>query len=499
MNLKTHWERYPALFVAISLACGIGFALHPHGAALLPFASLLALFASQKLWRPLAACLFALLLGCALTYIEVKLPPKEENLWRGKATFAPNALTKSASPFHESWRLTGTLVHFENTGRSFKSLPCTLFLPIKHPPPSPDATYEIEGRLKRTAPFAFSFKPDTPPPWPGKRGLLPLTSLRFAAKEKLSAHLQSRLPDAKSAELLTALATGVTSSRTLTQEFGKLGLQHLLAISGFHFGLIALILTFALRLFLSPRKAACALLPCLTAYSLFIGPAPSCLRAYITLTLFTLSLLFNIRLFSLNTIGLAATALLLIQPLNLVHVGFALSFLTTLGILLFFTPIEKGLQALFPKRSLKLTLKMPLLDQHAALVSALFRKTLALLFAVHLFAIPATLFFFGKFPVLSLFYNLFIPFWVGLALLFLCLSLFLTPLPWIGTLLHTINSAYTAFLLHVTSHPPLALHFILRTPAFPLALFLFLLTALFWMGLYLTEKSAQETLTEWPF
>ena len=254
-----------------------------------------------------------------------------------------------------------------------------------------------------------------------------------------------------------------------------------------------------LRLFLSPRLSAILLLPLITLYFFFIGPAPSCHRAWITISLFLVSPIFSWRTYSLHILAFSLISALLINPLIITRLGFQLSYLITLSILLFYPLFEILLTPLLPPRPFQSLLKMSPLHQHGYILSSLTRMALSLNGAVHLLALPALLFLFGKFPLLSLVYNLFFPFCVGISLILLIVALGLSPLPLLSSGIHLINSAYTSTLTTIASHPPLFFHFFLRVDHIPIAALISYFTLLFWVGISLKENFAADKLTESPF
>jgi competence protein ComEC len=123
------------------------------------------------------------------------------------------------------------------------------------------------------------------------------------------------------------------------------GAMHLLAISGMHLGLIALMSIAAaewllkrsprLLLALHVRKAALllALLP-IMAYALITGLQPPAMRALIMILVFIGAVLCNRQWCSLNNLGLAALIILVMDPPALFGASFQLSFAATAGILM---------------------------------------------------------------------------------------------------------------------------------------------------------------------
>lgn len=123
------------------------------------------------------------------------------------------------------------------------------------------------------------------------------------------------------------------------------GTIHILAVSGTHVGFIYLMLLFMFRWWGGGHKArllrGVIILLALWCYAGLTGGSPSVLRATIMFTLFTLAGMSRQRASPLNSLFSAAFILLLADPHMLVEIGFQLSFLAVLGLILFHAPIER--------------------------------------------------------------------------------------------------------------------------------------------------------------
>lgn len=159
-------------------------------------------------------------------------------------------------------------------------------------------------------------------------------------REKLQ-HIILNLPDSTYQGLLQALTIGQKSD--ITREQWKVlrltGTNHLMAISGLHIGLVA-VLTFVLVTWLVPGSLCvhvsssqiAALLSLLVAgfYALLAGFTIPTQRAFIMLLVIMLAILLKRPVFSLNTLALALIAVLIINPVSVLSVGFWLSFIAVL-------------------------------------------------------------------------------------------------------------------------------------------------------------------------
>ncbi len=481
------WSKNPALFLGLSLLLGTAIAFRPDPLLGVLFA---ALCATAKSKRTLIA---ALLVFCAAFFYAGYRHPKiiipQEKI-QGKGTFHIDQVKIYSSPFNRSILYKGVLNSFESAdGTIFEGLPCNIYLPLfgKRPPANTD--YAIKGTLCQKADYVFVLKPEKKVPWTPLSSLFNLSEWRFRAKQALSHYLKKEIADPHARTFLNALATGEIDERILSMEFGKIGLQHILAISGFHFALAALFCNFLLRLLFRHKISLKLLIAFLSFYYLFLGNAPSIQRAYIAITLFAIGQLFSLKISGLNALGAALIVELLFYPLNLLQLSFQLTFLCTFAILLFYPIVHRWVAYLLPMRSYSDAKAMSLFDKHGFLLSAFLRQALALNLAVHLISLPVLLHLFHKFPLLSIAYNLFFPLCVCLAMLLLFASLIFAPiLPFLSHALHALNNAWVSSILNLTTKSPAFLDFAIRSKQISFSFVLCFLGAAFFLGIVQYEK-----------
>ena len=176
---------------------------------------------------------------------------------------------------------------------------------------------------------------------------------------RLQSHIVSLLGASllsdKTTEFLTATITGDDSLllAETRQEFTTAGLAHILALSGLHVGLIALIIAiilFPLSIMGYNRTRLIITIILLWGYAVMTGLTPSVTRAAIMTTLFIISIIIQRRHSSINALCFAALIILLFSPLQLYSAGFQLSFAAVLSILLFtnlINPINRERRILY--------------------------------------------------------------------------------------------------------------------------------------------------------
>ena len=173
---------------------------------------------------------------------------------------------------------------------------------------------------------------------PARPGLLPL-------RESIVQLIQLRVADRDAAALIAALAVGVTGQLSAEQwrVFNATGTTHLVAISGMHVTLFAWICAGGARRLWSrwpgrPRLlrdsvAAAAGICAAVAYAMLAGFEVPAQRTCVMLTIWWLVRLSERRITASATIGIALGAVLLLDPLAPLSVGFWLSFVAVAALL----------------------------------------------------------------------------------------------------------------------------------------------------------------------
>ena len=168
----------------------------------------------------------------------------------------------------------------------------------------------------------------------------------------VSERIRSVVSDDGAASILTALLIGDQKRipRELAGAYRRAGVSHILSVSGFHIGIIALFLTTAilavlvrceiLALSVNLRKwVPLLILPVMLFYLLLTGSEPATARSVIMMSVYVIVITLERETDPVNSLLMAATVLLAIDPPVLFDISFQLSFLALWGIMILLPPI----------------------------------------------------------------------------------------------------------------------------------------------------------------
>jgi competence protein ComEC len=483
-------KKHPAFWIGVLLLgfCGLG--LGWSKLAIIPWiVALLFPWIFEKNWLALTG---ALLLGTVCYfYVLLNNPNGPQSEVKGIGYFQISEIKEEQSHFGKAFLYQGKILRFEgSSGEIFHNLPCRIYVKSEKNRQKGNSAYLIKGHLlpKKYGNYVLKSKEY----WNPVKGTFSFTEWRYELKQKSKKYLESHFGHSKVTALFSALALGNIDDRQMASDFRNLGLSHLLAISGFHFALASAFITFVLKRFL-PRKALClSVFVLCSAYALFLGTSPSILRAWAAISLFLFANFFDLRTTGLNALGFGLIVEILFDPLMANQIGFGLSFLATAAILLLYSPCESLLRQFFLVRKPSEVDKFSFFEKHLYLIAGLIRKSIALNLSVHVVLLPACLLFFKTFPCLSLLYNLFFPYCIGLSLSFLFLTIPIDlAFPSLGTLLHKSNLDFAQFLLDITAYPPPFFNIRLQTSIITPLLFSLWLFSLMGIVLYFDKKRAE--------
>lgn len=448
LKWNAFFQKAPLLLFSLSFLLGIALATEMRIATGIIAALLLAFSAKSKgAW----ALILFLALGALYVTTMIKTPPKGASALKGTALFCPESIIPSKDSGKNTVAFRGTLHYFVNSDRQIiaKNIPCAFSVKnFKGPLPSPDSDWVIKGILQKGRGRFWKFKPTPEVFWKEESRILSWNKMREKLKGHVKNFIQKHVPGERNQNLIVGMVTGSFSDQEIAQGFQRFGLQHILAISGFHFSLFALIAALLIKPFFKGRILPVLLVLSITSYFVFLGPTPSVQRAWAMIVLSLTASFFERRISPFNALGAALFLTLLYDPLSFQSPGFILSFAITFSILAFTKSSGKLLDALFPERTFREASEMRSVDKVGLIAFTTLKHMTALNLAVHVTAIPLTLALFGSFPLLSILFNLFFPTLAGFVIfLFIISSLLYAFIEPIGTYLFSLTSKATEVLL----------------------------------------------------
>lgn len=164
----------------------------------------------------------------------------------------------------------------------------------------------------------------------------------LSSLQKLDAwreHQAERLNRADTSAMASSLVIGhkESLSRSLRKSYQRVGMAHVLAVSGLHVGIVFMILNVCLgwlKLFGRGRVwLGVAVIALMVGYAAMTGFSVSVVRAMVMFSMVQVGIMLSRGSSSINTLSFAAIAILLFYPMSLYDLGFELSFLAMLSIL----------------------------------------------------------------------------------------------------------------------------------------------------------------------
>lgn len=401
-------------------------------------------------------CLFCLMIVLAFFYVKITIKHPTDSQLQGKGIF-DTAHLKLKQQSSNNWIYIGYLKKFEtSSGDCYYNIPCSISIPNKEDihRPLANKSYLVEGKLKRHPRGFFSLEVNLKKQWYPIPWSFSLAEHRYMWKKNFSDYLTDYYRDSRVRNFLKGLCTGDFTDRTLGFQLSRFGLQHIMAISGFHFALVAAVFYFIFNAFFRGLSSYCLLLS-LTLYFIFLGCSPSIMRAWISIMIFLIGTLLQKKGSALNNLGIALLIILLLYPEMGTQIGFQMSFLATLAILTIYPILDFYFGKIFNTRSLATMITMNHSNQWAYCILMIFRKSFALTLSVLILTLPLSIFYFNKFPLLGVIFNLFFPFLTSLSMTLLILGGLLTLVfPSLGTFIHHLNQVFTHFTLNFAYNIP---------------------------------------------
>ena len=138
--------------------------------------------------------------------------------------------------------------------------------------------------------------------------------------------------------IVAAMTLGDKTALTpeIRESFNITGAGHVLAISGLHLGILYMMVSFLVRGLRLRIVTQVLTILLIWAFAFLVGMSPSVVRSATMLTIYGLLSLGYRQKMSINVLAFTAIVLLVLKPQSLFDIGFQMSFLAVLAILLFY-------------------------------------------------------------------------------------------------------------------------------------------------------------------
>jgi competence protein ComEC len=271
-------------------------------------------------------------------------------------------------------------------------------------------------------------------------GLWLMNSLVAPAREHVLSVIDSTI-GGEEGEFLKGLLLGEKQGLTIEvrEAFTSAGVAHILAVSGSNVAFIAAMVFFPLELLRIPRKvrtlAACA---GVALYMLLVGNQASVVRATVMSLVFLTGGLLEEKSNPVNSLGVAGLILLSIRTQSLFDIGFQLSFVAVLSIILLYPKMDSIINLIPGQRA------------HARLLRIIL-KVCAVSFSATLGTLPLTAGYFGQVSVVGLLVNTIVVPASGLCLILGFVSVLASMVSaWLAAVYAEFNHIILALVLKLT-------------------------------------------------
>jgi len=226
----------------------------------------------------------------------------------------------------------------------------------------------------------------------------PLLAALYDVRDRASALLNQLMPEPYAA-LANGMILGIESGipRDLYEQFNLTGTSHVIVISGSNIALVSAILLLLFSAIARGRKTIAAIftLAGIGLYVLLVGADAAVVRAGIMGGLYVIAIALNRQSAAIISLFIAGLVMLLINPLTLWDVGFQLSFMATLGLILFSQPLQARWDRWTGKR-------LP------SMANNLLAEGLLITLAAQITTMPLVVHYFGRLSIISFLANLLI-------------------------------------------------------------------------------------------
>ena len=225
----------------------------------------------------------------------------------------------------------------------------------------------------------------------------PFKAVVYCLKERLLNTVYRIFPDPE-ASLLAGILLGVEAGipQDVQDAFQATGTSHVIAISGFNIAVLAGLFTLLFSRVAGRWWGALLAAVGIAFYTLLVGAGASVVRAALMGWVGLLGVQIGRRQDGLNSLGIVAGIMAAFNPTILWDVGFQLSFMATLGLVLYADPIQTAFERLAAR-----WLPAPLVERAGKLVGETFLLTLA----AQALVLPVTVYHFQRLSLTMLVAN----------------------------------------------------------------------------------------------
>ena len=171
-----------------------------------------------------------------------------------------------------------------------------------------------------------------------------IQKIRIVCNRKITRHIQNKYAQQVCLAMTLGDKKGLDSATI--QTFRETGTSHYMAVSGLHVDLVSLILLSFFK-YLKIKKIGWRLIKFLSFtsfiwfYACLVGLSPSVMRAACMFSIYSFGSIYHLPTNHWNTLSLTAGALLLFRPSFLFDLGFQLSFIAVISIVVYYPFISK--------------------------------------------------------------------------------------------------------------------------------------------------------------
>ena len=256
-------------------------------------------------------------------------------------------------------------------------------------------------------------------------------------RSRLLARIRPHVTDAEAYAVVAAMTLGDKSALTkdVREVYSVTGASHVLALSGLHLGIIYSLLS--LFVFRNRWQVISQVLLVLSiwAFVFLVGMTTSVVRSAMMLSVYALLSLGRRDRMSVNTLAFTALVVLMVSPMSLFDVGFQLSYMAVLAILLLMPLMES------------LVSREYLMSHHC--LKWVYGMT-GVSLAAQIGVAPLIAYYFGRFSTFFLLTNFIV---IPAATLILYLSLVVIAVPTLAFILLYVVSVLNAVLAWVATIP----------------------------------------------